>query len=144
MIEFFICLPVALSRDESMLRATPEQIGVWFLLISYCHEQMNGGMVKCCHEWPDCMWQRIAGTTAAAIAQESPLWHFSSMVLVIHHYDQQAEDSYRKKQRMGRIYVERRWAAERERKIVQIPSSNNGSSQKSNRAQVPHNQHSDR
>lgn len=128
----FLNLPTSLTTGESFLRATNDQIGVWFQLISYCHAQMNGGAIKCCHEWPDAMWQRIAGTTAAFIASESPLWHFSSMVLVIHHYDQEAEEAYRKKQRMGRIYVERRWAAQKERKIIQIPSSNSEKPQKNN------------
>jgi len=143
----YLNLPVSIGRDESMMRSTPAQIGVWFQLITYCHEQMNGGVIKCCHEWPDAMWQRIANTTASFIANESPLWHFSSMVLVIHHYDTKAEDAYRKKQEMGRIYVERRWRARHEKKIVEIPSSNYGNSgnpQKRNGAQVPHNQQPDR
>lgn len=130
----YLNLPVALGRDESVLRSTPEQIGIWFMLQIYCHDQMNGGIIQCCHEWPDSMWQRIAGTTASVIASESPLWHFSSMVMAVHHYDLQAEESYRKKQRMGRIYIERRWAAQRERKIIQIESSNSGKSQKDNHA----------
>lgn len=131
----YLNLPVSLSHDAMILRSTPEQIGVWFLLIAYCHAQMNGGCIKCCHEWPDEMWQRIAGTRAAVIAQDSPLWHFSSMVLIIHHYDQEAEDSYRKKQRMGRVYIERRWAAHRAKKIIQITSNGSGKPQKKSESQ---------
>lgn len=134
----YLNLPTALCRDEQILRATPEQIGIWFLLLAYCHEQMNGGAIKHCHEWPDAMWQRIAGTTAAVIGQDAPLWHWSSMVLCIHHYNQEAEDAYRKKQRMGKVYVERRWQAERERKIIRISGSSNskdsGNTQKRNGA----------
>ena len=78
------------------------------------------------------MWERVAGTTALTIAEPSPLWHFSSMVLVIHHYNREAEDAYKKKQRMGRVYIERRWQAEREKKIIRISSGDSGKSQKTN------------
>lgn len=128
----YLNLPVSLGRDESLLRSTPAQIGIWFMLQVYCHDQMNGGAIQCCHEWPDHMWHRVAGTTAQTISEPSPLWHFSSLVLIVHHYDQSAEDAYRKKQRMGKIYIERRWQAEREKKIIRISSSNSENSQKRN------------
>lgn len=130
----YLNLPVALGRDESILRATSEQIGIWFLLQIYCHDQMNGGMIVGCMQWPDAMWHRVAGTNGLVIASESPLWHSTAMALVVHHYDQRAEDTYRRKQQMGRVYIERRWAATRKRKIIEIESGISGKPQKNNQS----------
>jgi len=128
----YLNLPANISHDEMVLKSTHEQIGVWLLLLCYCHQQMNNGMIQGCHEWSDAMWMRIAGVNADTLRTESPLWHFSAMALIVHHYDSRAEDAYRKKQRMGAVYVERRWQAEREKKIVKLPSSNSRTSQKNN------------
>lgn len=128
----YLNLLVALRNDNTLMRASLEQIGAWFLLVSYCHDQMNGGMIVGCQEWPDSIWQRVANTTGAFMAQDSPLWHFSGVALFVHHYDQQAEDAYKRKQRMGKVYIERRWAAQRERKIIQMESKNSGKPQKDN------------
>lgn len=79
------------------------------------------------------MWMRAAGIRASAVALESPLWHYNAMNwLIVHLYDLASEEAYRRKQRMGRIYIERRWKAEREKKIVRIESSISGKPQKDN------------
>lgn len=131
----YLNLYASLGRHPSMLQATNEQSGVWFKLICYCHEQMNSGVIQCCHDWPDRTWAAVAGTTAAFVAQESPLWHMSAMVMVVHHYNVDAETAYKRKQEMGRIYIERRWNANREKNIIKITSSNSkksGNPQKDN------------
>lgn len=97
-----------------------------------------------CHGWTDDMWMKVAGTTGALMIEESALWHWTPVMMVVHHYDCVAEESYKKKQRMGKIYVERRWAADRERKIIQIESGNSSKPQKKIITQLPHNQQPDR
>lgn len=104
--------------------ATHAQIGIWFMLLCFCHRQMNNGMIKGCQQWPDEVWQRIAGAKSVDIAQECPLWHFSGMVLVVHHYDSKSEETYKRKQRLGKMYAEKRWSALHEKKIVNIRVKN--------------------
>lgn len=128
----YLNLLTALHNGEPCMRATNEQLGTWFHLVSYCHEQMNGGTIIGCKDWPDQMWARIANTTGSFIAQECPLWHFSGVALLVEHYNLDAENAYRKKQRMGRLYVERRWAAQKQKKIIQMESGNHGNTQKTN------------
>lgn len=125
----------SLNTHEEFLRATAEQKGVWFDLFSYCHQQMNSGMIVNCMDWPDTIWQRIAGSTAAFIMADSPLWHFSSSaVLVIHHYNAVAEDTYKRKQAIGRRCAIAQWEAKKRKNVIQIPSSNHGKPQKDNHA----------
>ena len=107
------------------MMASDAQIGIWFRLQCYCHDQMNGGSVAHCREWTDVAWGHL-GLRARSVAQDSPLWHWTSMGdLVVHGYDLVAEEGYRKKQRMGRIYVERRWQKTREKKIIDMPDKPN-------------------
>lgn len=121
----YLNLSASLNCEEDMLRATHEEKGIWFDLICYCHQQMNNGMIQGCQTWTDAMWQRIAGVDGAAIAKESPLWHFSSMMcLVVHHYDANAEVTYRRKQRLGKEFAEKRWSQVRQKKIVNIRVKN--------------------
>lgn len=122
----------ALRSSEGMMRASNEQIGAWFLLWSYCHEQMNGGIITACQEWPDSIWQRVANTTGASMAQDSSLWHWVGTGLVIHNYNADAEKAYRTKQKQGRLYAERRWSAQKAKKIIQLESSISGKPQKDN------------
>ncbi len=61
--------------------------------------------------------------------RESPLWHFSGVdanTLVIHLYDTKAEETYKRKQRLGKMYAEKRWHKKQEKNIVKI-SDGNGS-----------------
>lgn len=127
----YLNLAVATGQSDEILSSTAEQIGVWFSLQCYCHGQMNGGCIINCQDWTDDKWCRIAGASGLIIRTDSPLWHWTPMMLVVHLYDSIAEEAYRKKQRMGKIYIERRWSAERERKIIQIGS--NGSKKHENK-----------
>lgn len=110
-----------IDQDESMMEATLEQIGAWFVLLAYCHRQMNNGMIPNCQSWSDAKWGRL-GLTAIVVGATSPLWHFSGLMLVVHHYNSQAELAYRKRQAQGRIDIEKRWAKQRAKKVVQMPS----------------------
>lgn len=129
----YLNLSSTVNQQDSMLRASSEQKGIWFDLLCYCHQQMNSGMIQGCAEWNDTMWQRVAGINATFMAQDCPLWHFAAAgILVVHHYDQGAEEAYKKKQMLGKRFADRRWEAEREQKIIRISSRNNGKSQKTN------------
>jgi hypothetical protein len=103
-----------------MMRATHEQQGIWFNLISYCTREMNGGRIEGGQSWTDAMWMRIGASTAAFMAQESPLWRASCGTIIVQFYDVQAENAYKRKQKAGKLYAEKRWNASHERKIVKI------------------------
>ncbi len=119
----------SVDQHELAMRATLEQLGAWVILQCFCHRQMNGGKITNCHDWPDETWQRL-GLTRAIMHSESPLWHFSkataNTTLVVHIYDVKAEDAYKKKQRLGKVYADKRWQKTQEKKIVKI-SDENGS-----------------
>jgi hypothetical protein len=120
----YLNIPVSIGHEHNMLKATHQQIGIWFLLLAYCHEQMNGGSIKACQDWSDEVWIRVAGIRSSDVACDSPLWHHSGMTLVVHFYDTQAEAAYVRKVRMGKEYSERRWGARNENKIVKIRVKN--------------------
>lgn len=140
----FLNIPVSVARTPDVMQSTVAQIGIWLMLQCYCHEQMNGGCIVACRDWPDTMWQKVAGTDGATMTEECPLWHWTPVILVVHLYDTVAEEAYKKRQRMGKVYVERRWAALRERKIIQIESSKYEKPQKTITTQTPQNQQPDR
>ncbi len=118
------------AQDPLAIRASDAELGVWFRLQCYCHQQMNGGSIQNCKDWTDDMWMRAAGIRASSVAEESPMWHYNPMGwLIIHLYDQASEDAYRKKRRMGREYVMRRWQAEREKKIIRMENTGKSGNQ---------------
>ncbi len=131
----YLNLIAAISQDAMLIKSTDTEVGIWFRLICYCHQQMNGGSIQDCKEWTDDMWMRAAGIKAESVSADTQLWHYNAMGwLIIHHYDLASEEAYRRKQRMGKVYIERRWQAERERKIIKIESGNSGKPQKDNHA----------
>ncbi len=117
-----------------MLRCTQEQKGIWLDLFCYCHQQMNGGVIMSCQDWPDAMWLRVAGSTGSSVAQDTPLWHWVGTGLVVHHYNVDAENDYKRKQKLGRVYAERRWGAQKAQKIIKMESKAYGKPQKDNPA----------
>lgn len=126
----YLNLVSTIMQDPIAIRATDAEVGVWLRLLCYCHLQMNGGAIQNCKDWTDDMWMRAAGIRAVSVAEESPMWHYNPMGwLIVHNYDQQAEDAYRKKQRMGREYVMRRWQATKERKIIRMENTNKSGNQ---------------
>lgn len=122
----YLNLAATVNENPLMMRATHEQQGIWFNLISYCTREMNGGRIEGGQSWTDAMWMRIGGPTAAIMAQESPLWRFALGTVIVNFYDIQAENAYKRKQKAGKIYAEKRWNVTHERKIVKI-SVKNGS-----------------
>lgn len=130
----YLNLSSSVNAEDAMLRATHEQKGIWLDLICYCHVQMNNGIIKCCHEWTDSMWQRVAGINAVTVKSDSPLWHWSSMVLVIHFYDSRAEAAYKRRQKLGREFAEKRWSASREKKIINLRVKNGSPIESPNRS----------
>lgn len=122
----YLNLSATTNESAAFMRATHEQQGIWFNLVSYCTREMNGGHVKGGQSWTDAMWARIGCSTAAIMAQESPLWRISCGTVIVSFYDLQAENAYRRKQKAGKMYAEKRWNLTHERKIVKI-SVKNGS-----------------
>lgn len=116
----YLNIPTAIRQHEELMRSGPKQVGIWFLLLAWCHEQMNNGMISSCQDWPDHLWAKVANCTAKEIAEPSHLWHFSGMVLVVHHYDSRAEEAYRRRQRLGREYAERQWEQVRQKKTERL------------------------
>lgn len=132
----YLNLSSGVSQDPMAIRATDSELGVWLRLQCYCTQQMNGGVIQGCKEWTDDMWMRAAGIRALSVSDDGPMWHYNGMGwLIVHLYNQEAEDAYRRKQAMGKVYIERRWAAQKERKIIQMQSSkskSSGNTQKDN------------
>lgn len=120
----YLNLSASANESAAFMRATHEQQGVWFNLISYCTREMNGGRIERGESWTDAMWARIGCGTAAFMAQESPLWRTSCGTMIVGFYDIQAENSYKRKQKAGKVYAEKRWNVNHERKIVKISVKN--------------------
>ena len=129
----YLNLSSSVNHHPLMMRATPEQKGIWLELQCYCHQQMNSGMILDCTGWPDSMWLRIAGATGAFMLLPSPLWRWTDAgILVIELYDSVSEETYRRKQMLGKRFALQRWEAEHGKKIVKITSSKYGKQQKDN------------
>jgi len=129
----YLNLSSSINQHPSMMKATPEQKGIWLELQCYCHQQMNSGMILDCASWPDAMWLRITGATGAVMAHPSPLWRWTDAgILIVEFYNAVAEENYKRKLMLGRRFAMRRWESNHERKIVKIPSSNSGKPRKDN------------
>lgn len=90
------------------MRATDAQGWTWFKLLSYCHQQMNEGKIADCADWPENFWLNI-GVKKAVILEDSPLWHFSGLILHVHFYDKAREAGYKEQIAGGKKGAKSRW-----------------------------------
>lgn len=120
----YLNLSSCVNIEAAMLEATHEQKGIWLDLICYCTSQMNGGRIERSDRWTDTMWARIGCPSAARMAEKSPLWYFSCGTLLVKFYNVQSENQYKRKQKLGKMFAEKRWGADEERKIVKIRVKN--------------------
>lgn len=112
-----------------MLKASDREVGTWFRLLCYCTQQMNGGAIQNCRDWTDDMWMRAAGIRAAAVVKDGHLWHYTAMGwLVVHLYDTKSEETYRRKQKLGRAFADARWHKLRQKKIIPMSGDSKSSS----------------
>lgn len=93
-----------------MASATLEQVGAWYFLQSYCHEQENSGTIPDCKTWPDRMWHRIIGVSSAAILlADSPLWHWRGMSLIVKHYNRDEQEKHSRMVLQRKAAIRARW-----------------------------------
>ncbi len=90
------------------MTATDAQGWTWFKLVSYCHQQMNGGKILNCNDWPERHWLCL-GIDKSVVLLDSPLWHFTGLVLYVHFYNQERENAYKKTISDGKKGARKRW-----------------------------------
>ncbi len=108
----YLNLGAELYQSEPCMTASDAQGWTWFKLVSYCHQQMNGGKIACAEDWPERHWLRI-GVERAVVMADSPLWHFSGLILHVHFYNQERENAYKKTIADGKKGARKRWGGNR-------------------------------
>lgn len=88
----------------------PEDTHRAVLLMMYCAEMENGGVIKGCAGWNRTQWR--ANVACGEIKQGrdvAGLWHWQDTDLVVDWYDTDAERKAQGARERGRLAVEKRW-----------------------------------
>jgi len=91
-----------------MITATNEQVGVWFRLMLFCHDQENLGTIVECRSWHEKIWERL-GLSSSLVFCDSPLWHWRGTNLVVHLYDKEEQAKYERMVKQRRFAANTRW-----------------------------------
>ena len=90
------------NRKEDVYRA--------LLLVVYCAEKENGGVIKDCAEWNRTQWRANVGCGEVKQGRDvAGLWHWDGCDLVVEWYDVEAEQKAQSTREKSRLAAELRW-----------------------------------
>ena len=66
--------------------AEDKEQAAWILLLAWCCDQENSGVIKDAKSWKPKKWQTVCGVSSEVVYDESELWHFEGDDLHVHFY----------------------------------------------------------
>lgn len=104
--------------SEAFLHSSREQIGTWLLLMKYCHEQENKGVIQNARNWPPGTWMRIIGSDTPV--ELCPLWLWRNDDLVLYAFDRDKQFEVERRRTIAKNARARQLAI-KEKKSIDSP-----------------------
>jgi hypothetical protein len=89
-------------RSPEFIGAEPVDRSTHIMLLAYCAQQENGGIILNCGGWKDRKWQQIAGVTLAEVRRPCDLWMWDEIGLHVHFYPVEKEREVRRKRAIAK------------------------------------------
>ncbi len=90
----------------------------WVLLLAYCAEQENGGLIAGAATWNDAQWMTICGVRRAVVLAAAPLLKIQGDNVKVWNYPKETEKNYKKTCAVNARNARRRWEKDKEMSVV--------------------------
>ncbi len=74
----------------------------WILLLAWCCDQENSGVITGAKEWKPKKWQTVCGVSHKVVMEESELYHFDGDDLHVHFYPIEHQDKAKTSRENGK------------------------------------------
>ena len=97
------------AQRASIANLSLADAGRLFLLILYCAEKVNGGVIEGARKWTRKQWRNELHFDEILTKNQPNFWHFSQENLIVDAYDAEAENAAISKRERNSNNANRRW-----------------------------------